>query len=245
MVTVRAVKDATINRELTTLKHVFTMAKKWGLTEHNPVKEVKFFRIDEKVERVLSPQEEAKLLDAASPHLRLILVIALHTGMRRGEILRLSWDHVDFRQRCVIVAQSKSGRVRRIPMNSQLTSILEHVKKTDLYVCGDPETGKPFGSVRTAFLAAARRAKIGRIRFHDLRHTFATRLVERGVDLATVAELLGHSTIMMTMRYAHPTPETKKKAVEALASGGATTSQHGHYLDTSASGAVSEVSPTG
>jgi len=76
--------------------------------------------------------------------------------------------------------------------------------------------GKPIGSIRKAFNNACRRAGIKNLRFHDLRHTFATRLVLAGVDLATVSKLLGHSSIQMTMRYAHPTPEALKNAVNKL-----------------------------
>ena len=76
--------------------------------------------------------------------------------------------------------------------------------------------GKPLKKIRNAFLLACKRAKIKNLRFHDLRHTFATRLVLSGVDLATVSKLLGHSTIQMTMRYSHPTPEALKRAVCAL-----------------------------
>jgi integrase len=76
--------------------------------------------------------------------------------------------------------------------------------------------GRPIGSVRKAFKAACRRAGIKNMRFHDLRHTFATRLVLSGVDLATVSKLLGHSSIQMTMRYSHPTPEALKNAVSKL-----------------------------
>ncbi len=229
------VKDGTINRELTTLKNLFTMAIKWGKAHRNPVKEVKFFRVDDKMERILTPAEEGKLLTAVAPHLKSILIMALHTGMRLREILKLTWDRVNLHQGVIIIEKPKSGKLRKIPMNKILTSTLTGVKNSNnngIYVFPDPETGEPYGSVKTAFRAAVRRAEIGHVRFHDLRHTFATRLVMSGVDLATVAELLGHSSIKMTMRYAHPTPESKKKAVKALEKYGKMASGDGHFLDT-------------
>jgi integrase len=233
----RNVKDSTINRELTTLKNLFTMAMKWGKAQTNPVREVKFFRVDEKMERILSPKEEIKLLAASADHLKPILITALHTGMRLREILNLSWDRVDFARGVIVIEKPKSGKIRKIPMNKILTSTLTSVKHSNgnsFFVFADPVTGKPYGSLKTSFRAAVRRAKIGHLRFHDLRHTFASRLVMSGVDIATVAELMGHASIKMTMRYAHPTPESRKKAVETLENYGHAESGDGHYLDTKA-----------
>ena len=180
------------------------------------------------MERILSPEEETNLLAAANEPMRTMLVVALHTGMRLGKILTLPWTCVDLERALISVINPKNGKVRKIPINEVLLRALEIRRKTTgngVFVFADPETGKPWGSVKTAFRASLRRAEIPRIRFHDLRHTFATRLNARGVDLLTIKELLGHSNIAMTMRYAHPSQDNMRKAVELLTG-------NGHQMDT-------------
>jgi len=227
------VKPATINRELACLKHMFSLAVRWGKLREHPLRKVKLLHEENRIERILSPDEEARLLESANEPLRTILLVALNTGMRRGEILTLLWSCVDFERALITVINPKSGRSRKIPMNEELVRALKErheVAGDGLYVFADSRTGKPWGTVKTAFLAALRRANIRGLRFHDLRHTFATRLVAWGVDLLTVKELLGHSSITMTMRYAHPSQENMRRAVELLLA----RSGDGHHMDTKA-----------
>lgn len=222
------VAQSTVNRELECLKHMFTMAIKWGKAIINPVKEVKFFRVDNISLRVLTNEEEQRLLDNSSDHLKPIIITALNAGMRLGEILVLTWDKIDFDERTITVEYTKNREYRIMPMNQYLTETLKSVKKVSSYVfCKDDKL--PYGSIKTAFKNAIRRSGILHCRFHDLRHTFATRLVMRGVDLVTVQQLLGHKSIAMTMRYSHPTPEHKRRAVELLE-----IATDGHYMDTKA-----------
>jgi integrase len=202
------------------LKHLFSLAITWGLTEENPVKRVKFFREDNQVERILTGDEEARLLAAASSRLRPILVLALNTGLRHGECLALRWEHIDVMAGVLQVRQSKSGRSRRVPMNRAVVDALEQLRLAG----GTPgavfhSNGRPVRSIRNAFNRARAAAELEDVRFHDLRHTFATRLVIAGVDLVTVSKLLGHSTIAMTMRYAHPAPADLRRAVDGLVDG--------------------------
>lgn len=222
----RKVAPATVNRELGCLKYMFSMAIKWGRATTNPVKEVRFFQVDNTSLRVLSKEEEEKLLMASSPHVKLLIITALNTGMRLGELLNLTWDKVNLDNRTITIDHTKNRDYRIIPMNQHLTNTLKCVKKISSYVFSK-EDGRPYGSIKTAFRAAVRRAGIPYCRFHDLRHTFATRLVMRGIDLVTVQQLLGHKSIAMTMRYSHPTPEHRKMAVEVLNS-----VSDGHYMDT-------------
>lgn len=209
------VKPATVNRELACLKHMFTLAMKWGEATTNPVKEVKLFREPKGSLRVLSGEEEHRLLVASAPHLRPIIVTALNTGMRRGEILNLTWDRIDFEHGVVTVEGTKNGECHTIPMNQRLLETLKMLDKRSKFVF-HKDDGTSFGDVKTAFNAAIGRSGIKKCRFHDLRHTFATRLVMAGADLSTVQELLGHKTITMTMRYSHPTPRHRMWAVELL-----------------------------
>ena len=222
------VKPATVNRELACFKHMFNLAIGWDKAEDNPVKKVKLFKEVNQMMRILSAEEEEKLMKCASLSLKPVLVTALATGMRIGEILELTWDKVDLERGVITVDNTKNGKSRYIPINSRLSDVLRKIwessKSKRVFM---NRNGASYESTRTAFETARRKAGIENLRMHDLRHTFASRLVMNGVDLATVKELLGHETIAMTLRYSHPTPEHKKKAVESLNS-----AKSSHYLDT-------------
>jgi integrase len=140
--------------------------------------------------------------------------------MRLGEILGLRWGQVDFRKRTICVERTKSGKRRFIPINATLLELLRSLRldrPVGETVFANPKTGQALVAVRTAFKAACRRAKLSGLRFHDLRHTFATRLIEAGADIITVKELLGHFSVQMTERYTHSRSEQKVRAVELLA----------------------------
>lgn len=214
------VKPATINRDLSLLSHLFTKAIEWGhLTEH-PMKGGKVKKLPGETmrERILMPEEESHLLAEASSTLRPIVILALDTGMRSGEILGLTWDRIDARQGEVLLTQTKNGGYRRLPLTDRAREILR-AKSTSSTPAGRVFTrgnGTPLRSVREAFLGARDRAKLPDLRFHDLRHTFATRLVTGGVDIVTVQRLLGHRTLAMTQRYAHPTSTDMRRAIQTL-----------------------------
>ena len=209
---------STANRYLALLKRMFFIAIGEGYAEENPVKKVKFFsEKDTLKERILTEDEEARLMQTCSDALRPILVTALNTGMRRGEILNLTWSQVDFKTRRIRVEKTKSGGVRHIPINDVLLCELHQLEGNEPgFLFFNPETMKPYVDLKKGFKAACRRASIKGMRFHDLRHTFATRLVERGVDLITVKELLGHSSVRITERYTHSNQDRKREAVELL-----------------------------
>jgi len=211
---------STVNRYLAILKRMFNVAIDWGYAKENPVKRVKFYpEKDNLKERILTEKEEDRLLEASSEHLRPILIVALNTGMRRGEILNLKWENIDFQAKEILVENTKSGRPRTIDINSHLLNKLVKLKneaQDSQNVFLNPKTGKPYKKLQTSFNGARRRAGIKNLRFHDLRHTFASRLVERGVDLIRVKELLGHSSVKITERYTHSNQEGRKKAVELL-----------------------------
>lgn len=219
------VSRSTVNRELTILKKMFNLAVDWGLAQSNPATKVKLFsENDTQKERILAHDEEARLLAESPDYLKPILVIALNTGMRRGEILNLRWDQVDLRGRQIAVRKTKSGKDRLIPISSRLLSVFSllgpHRGESRL-VFPNPATGRPYTEVKKSFKMACERAGIEGLRFHDLRHTFATRLVKAGVDIITVRDLLGHFSIRVTQRYTHPGQGQKVAAVELLAQNGA------------------------
>jgi integrase len=145
--------------------------------------------------------------------------------MRRGEILNLRWDDVYFKEGYIIVRDSKNYESRIITLHPVLKNVLLSLKGNSRseYVFEGRKT------IKRAWENALRKSGIAHCRFHDLRHTFATRLVMNGVDLVTLQELMGHKDINMTKRYSHPTPEHKKQAVERLNLGAMDT-----YLDTKA-----------
>ncbi|MDA2920011.1 tyrosine-type recombinase/integrase [Desulfobacterota bacterium AH_259_B03_O07] len=216
-------KPATVNRELACLKHLFNVAKQRNkFFGENPVSRVKFLEENNHVERILTPEEENKLLSNSASHLKPIILTAINTGMRKGEIISLKWSNVDFDNDLITIeaTNTKSKKQKKIPINSVLRKVfLEQKLKTgfDEYVFHTPE-GKPYyrqDSLKKSFLGACKRAGIKRLRFHDLRHTAATRMMENGANIVAVSKILGHSDLKTTMRYAHP-DESLKKAVENL-----------------------------
>ncbi len=213
----RQVSPSTVNRELACLKHMYVKAIEWGKIDVSPASKVRLFKEENRRTRYLEEEEIERLYEACSGHLRPILVTALNTGMRKGEILNLKWVDVDLRNRVISILNSKNDEKREIPVNEDLFQALLRVRKNleSSYVfC--KEDGVPYRDVKTGFKAALKRAKISNFRFHDLRHTFASRLVMKGVDLKTVQELLGHKDVRMTLRYSHLSPDHKKAAVEKL-----------------------------
>jgi integrase len=213
------VADSTVNRELALLKRMFNLAITWDLfLGLNPVRKVKFFRELNIGLRVLSPEEEKALLQNAIPYLQDLICFALNTGLRIGEIFSLRWSNVDLQKGILAVFASKTQTIREIPINSETRRVLEawNLNKKNENVFYNPQTGKPFVDLKTGFALACEKSGISGVTWHTLRHTFASRLVNSGVDIVTVKELLGHSSISVTMRYAHTNIESKRAAVEKL-----------------------------
>lgn len=222
---VKEVSVATLNRELACLKHMFSKAIEWQLYPSNPVKSVKLFKEHNQRLRYLTVAEVRRLIGELPTHLKPVVQCALHTGMRRGEILGLTWNDIDLKQRLIFVRNSKNGEGREIPVSIDLLRELRSLKKTGEYVFSLDGRSR-IQSIRTGFENATKRAGINDFTFHDLRHTFASHLVMSGVDLLTVKELLGHKSINMTLRYSHLSPDHKRNAVDQLKF------SDGHYLDT-------------
>jgi len=216
------VQKSTINRELACLRKMLNKAVDWEFLQRNPVSGVKLFsEKDNLKERVLNSEEEQRLLKSSVDYHRPIIKVAIHSGMRRGEILNLKWQNVDLEKRELRVTNTKSGKARLVPVNEVLFKEFKKLKNTAYqseYVFINSNTGLPFVDIKKAFKSACKRAKVQGLRFHDLRHTFASRLVANGVDLITVKDLLGHSSVRITERYTHSNNTQKKRAVELLAS---------------------------
>jgi len=231
-------KPSTINRHIATLKHMFTKAVEWDMVEEETLKRVRRVKMLEENNRrlrYLSKDECQALIDACADHLKPIVLTALNTGMRKGEILSLKWENVDLTHGFILLEHTKNGERREIPINATVRATLEGLfkgtpekpRRIDIpYVfyrtVEDTSNGErkttcsPYVRIQRGFNNACRKAKIRDFRFHDLRHCFASHLVMSGIDLTTVKELLGHKTLTMTLRYAHLAPAHKVKAVDVL-----------------------------
>ena len=213
---------ATINRELANLKKAFNLAmREWEWCDQNPVARVSMEKENNKRDRWLNEEEITRLLEACAPWLYDLVLFALNTGMRMGEILELTWRGVDFSRRTVTVFRSKNGERRTIPVNQTVLAVLTAKPKvrslvTDRVFCSKAYTPLESGHLRRAFRLSLSKAKIEDFHFHDLRHTFATTLVQSGVDLYKVQQLLGHKSPIMMQRYAHHYPESLRGGVEIL-----------------------------
>ena len=217
----KGLQKSTVNRYLAILRKMLNLAKDWGhLSEDKEIRIRLFPERDNLKERILSEDEEKRLLQTSSELVKSVIIVALNTGMRLREILNLKWNQINFNARIIKVDNAKNGRIRFVDINTPLLRELQMLRSRDGQspcVFSNPETGKPYLDVKKGFKAACRRAEISGLRFHDLRHTFASRLVEKGVHLITVKDLLGHSTVKMTERYAHSSRQSKRNAVELLA----------------------------
>jgi integrase len=215
------VAPATVNRELAVLKHGYFLAERWGLHQGtNPVRLVKFLRENNLKFHALSEDDERALLLASPPYLRDMILFAIHTGLRTSDIFNLEWTEVDIGQQRLKKIVKKSDRPLSLPLNDTAFGIIEarQGNQHGPYVFYNPMTGDKFKDVKGALAAAVKRAGLGKITWHMFRHTFASRLTRDGVDIVTVKELLGHSNVSTTMRYAHSNDDAKRRAVQRLGS---------------------------
>ncbi|MBA3320474.1 MAG: site-specific integrase [Pyrinomonadaceae bacterium] len=209
---------ATVNRELSILPKIFSLAFDAELVDENPCRRVKNLRITNLCGHCLTTEEEQSLFAAlaGSEWVSHIVLFASHTGMRRGEIFNLRWFDIDLTRETVHVRQSKNGKARAVPMNETIKSLLQGLPKTSEYVFPSPKTGGRVMDVGRQFERAVKEAGLENFRFHDLRHTAATRMADAGVDPFTLAYIFGWSDIRMAMRYTHATNATMRQAVRSL-----------------------------
>ena len=185
------------------------------------MRQVKLLQENNARVRYLTDSEEVRLRHETGETAWAVVALALNTGLRRGELFALRWDDVDFTTNVLTIPRTKAGRTRHVPMNAAVRSILgvQESRGRSPYVLSRATGEAPLNSqnfVDRAFTPALKRARIDNFRWHDLRHTFASRLIMRGVDLRTVQELLGHADIRMTLRYSHLSPAHLLDAVEKL-----------------------------
>jgi integrase len=232
----KPVTPASINRELACLKRMFNVARKGlillkgGIPAENPVASVTLERENNTRDRVLSREGFDRLMDAAPTHLRPILLTAYHTGMRKSEILNLTWDRVDFKTSLIRLRpeDTKTQEGRMIPMTKELS---EALKNATIYLDAAGHrvpyvftyAGKRIGSVRRAFETACSQAGLANVVFHDLRHTFVTNMRRAGVDYFRIMAITGHKTMSAFKRYHTIDQQDLRQAIGQLT-----------YMDTSA-----------
>jgi len=235
---------STVNNDVKTLKNMMVKAVQWGHLARNPLKDVRQLREDNEKMWVLTRDEEQKLLQECAKrpqhqkYLADLVLLALNTGLRLGELQGLQKINVNMEARSLLVTDTKNHENRRVPLNDTAVMVLKRRMKVN----GSPfvfsrKNGKPLTVLTNAFWTAVKEAglyyiktdaegqpvmgdddkpKTVRLRFHDLRHTFGSRLGMAGADLKTIMEIMGHRTPKMSMRYQHPTPDHKLNAVQRV-----------------------------
>jgi integrase len=220
----KPVKPATVNRELDTLRGILSKAVEWGKLHESPARTVRRLKVDNRRTRILTADEEIRLVNACHGKFRTMVALALLTGARRGELLTLTWENVTDTE--IVFLETKNGRPRRIPLSPAIRELLKPLPRVRPWVFTNVRTGQPYTTVGKNFERALERAGIrtGDVSFHTLRHTALSRMIAEGHSDHTVRAISGHSTTRMLERYTHPTEVLKVSALET-----------GSYLVTTAS----------
>ena len=211
-------RNNTVNSELIALRKTLNLAKRSRHSIDDQIKWGNCLKTQEFRDRVLRDEdkEEERLMPELAEHLKLISICALNTGMRRSEILSLKWKNIVDGKIVLEARNTKTKRQRRISINSILQQVFEILKSRNgsdfVFTYG----GKKINDVQTGFSNACRRAGIEDLQFRDLRRTFATRLMRKGVGIYTISKLLGHASVTMTEKYLNWQPEDGAEAVESL-----------------------------
>jgi integrase len=213
------IAGATVNRELACLKLIFNRYINFEILTKNPVSKVKFFK--ENTERwcVISREDEQKYLMVASQPLQDIAVLILETGCRPEELFRLERKNVDLEGGSIFIPFGKTPNAKRlIPLSNRAIRVLTKwlSESEGRYVFINPKTGKPITTLKKSHYSAMKRGGLGHFRLYDLRHSFASRFVESGGDLITLKDLLGHASLSMVLRYAHPSQEHRFSAIKKM-----------------------------
>jgi integrase len=226
----RRLKRASVNRYVGLLRHSFYWAIQNGYMESNPVAALNKKMLDEEnaPTRVLEPEEDKKLLEALPNWLRLMTILALQTAARRGEVVSLKWEAVH--PESIELCETKIGKKRSVRLSSDAKSVLVMVRPKVIAAGAlvfEPNVPRKalISRIRREWDRAWKKAKLARVRFHDLRHTALTRLSERGVDIRTVQKIAGHASLKTTQRYLHSNDKIQQAAVDKL-------SDFGRYLPT-------------
>lgn len=212
----------TVNNELILMGHAFNLAiKEWEWVNDNPVSKVSKEKVSNQIERWLTFEEEKRLLETSPYWLQEIILFCLNTGLRRGELIDLVWDRVDLERKTFTILEQKNKCKDTLPLNEKAIEILmarnkiRSIKNDFVFYNNNGNKIGP-DNLDRSFRLAVKKAGIEKFRFHDLRHTFATRLIQNGVDVYAVQRLGRWKSISMVMRYAHHYAESLRSGVEIL-----------------------------
>jgi len=209
-----------VNRYQAWLRKVLNLSVMKGKLSQNPATQLKMFKEPKGRTRFLIPDEEAKLIKALGPRFGACARFAILTGLRQKEQFGLQWKDVDMERGLLTLMATKSGDVQYAPLNQEAQAFLESLdtwqRSKWVFPSQNPATHVDPAKVRRKYREAVKLAGIPWVTWHDLRHTFASRLAMRGVPLATIAALLRHSTTSLVKRYAHLSPAYLKEAVEEV-----------------------------
>lgn len=213
---------STVNRYLEILKTVFNMAIDNDYLDKNPIKKHSMYIIENQVVRSLSIVEEKRLLEVLSQpryeYLKGIVTVAINTGLRRQNILDLTWTQIHLTDRVIEITKNKSNKHILKPINDTLMEYFESTPKERRtgYVFINPLTGQKCKEIKRAWRTVREKADIKNFRFHDLRHTVGTRLAQQNVPVPVIQQVLDHSDIKTTMRYVHTANEQILSAMNKL-----------------------------
>ncbi len=214
---------ATVEKIRVILSRSFELAIKWGIpgVDRNPVKGISLGPINNARDRALSEEESVRLHAAvgasANTQLKYVVGLLLLTGARISELLKAEWRHVDVENRRWLIPTSKTGKHRYVPLSQAAVDLINALPrfKDCKYLVPNPDTKKPFVSIKHSWDTARKAAGVADVRIHDLRHTFASHAVSAGVDLYAVGKVLGHANHASTQRYSHHSQAALLAAVEA------------------------------
>lgn len=218
----QGLKPATANRHLILLRFIFNCAIRWEVWPNgkNPIQGQMLFAENNARNRYLSVTEMQQLnqvlLESENTALREIVLMLLLTGARKREVLDARWEQLDFEKKIWVIPITKAGRPRTVPLSEALLTTLERIKTTSTspWLFPSPRTGLPFRNIFHSWNVARKKAGLAEVRIHDLRHSFASFLVNAGRSLYEVQQLLGHADLKTTQRYAHLNQDTLREATE-------------------------------
>lgn len=210
----KEVTAGTVIRELAYFSSIINHARReWGINIANPVVLVRKPSSPPSRNRILTHDEEIRLLEATTPlknrniYTRPFIILALETAMRRGELLNLRWENINFSKRTAFLALTKNGESRTVPLSTRAIETLQALPRS----IDGRVLPVNFAALENSFKRAIARAKIDNLRIHDLRHTAATRLSEKLHNLLELSAVTGHKSLSMLKRYYHPNPELLAK----------------------------------
>jgi len=214
----KGLAPATCNRYLSFLRRLFHCAVSWNYLARSPAAEVRFLKVQGKVPDALKEEQLEGLLAHLVDRHRPMVIVAVDTGLRRSEILELTWADVDWGERQVLVRKSKNADWRVVPLTDRAFGVLQALRQKSTKAKTQRLENRIFHTkdIGKSLDEAAARAGMGHVHFHQLRHTFATRLRDRGVPLDRIKELLGHKSMVMVLRYAKARPEQLRSAIATL-----------------------------